>query len=230
MLCLAVLRRTEADGGHWTDSAPAALCCHHPAAGCSLSARSSPRVPSCCPHLCASKAPAAAFTPDAAWSWQRESGATRLCLCQARWSARASSISGTGEPETPSSGDSEYAPSPGGGLGGKSCLPFLGYPNFQNSFLCLRFPRGQGRQCMRHSLDTPSSFANGHQGLVRGRNTFSRAPYPAVEPGKCGTVHSDPTSGPCALLSCPKAWMSVAPLALVRSIGAWKLALPRPSR
>ncbi len=66
-----------------THSAPAAHCCHHPAAGCSPSARSSPRAPSCCPHLCSSVAPAAAFTPAAAWSWRQESGAARLCPCQA---------------------------------------------------------------------------------------------------------------------------------------------------
>ncbi len=71
------------------------------------------------------------------------------------------------------------------------------YPNFQSSFLCLRFPRGRGRQCTGHSLDTPSpsSFAIGQQGPVRGRDAFSRAPCPAVEPGKCRTAHSDPTSG-----------------------------------
>ncbi len=55
-----------------------------PLPGCSPSARSSPRAPSCCPHLCSSAAPAAAFTPAAAWSWQQESGAARLCPCQAR--------------------------------------------------------------------------------------------------------------------------------------------------
>ncbi len=69
-------------------------------------------------------------------------------------------------------------------------------PKLQSSFLCLRFPRGRGRQCMGHSLHTPVplSFASGQQGPVRGRDAFSRAPCPSVEPGKCCTAHSDPTS------------------------------------
>ncbi len=41
---------------------------------------------------------------------------------------------------------------------------------------------------------SPSSFASGQQGPVRGRDAFSRAPCPAMEPGKCRTAHSDPTS------------------------------------
>ncbi len=40
----------------------------------------------------------------------------------------------------------------------------------------------------------PSLFASGQQGPVRGRDAFSRAPCPAVEPGECCTTHSDPTS------------------------------------
>ncbi len=52
----------------------------------------------------------------------------------------------------------------------------------------------------RHAASTtpsPSPFASGQQGPVRGCVTFSRAPYPAVQPGTCHTAHSDPTSG-CA--------------------------------
>ncbi len=41
---------------------------------------------------------------------------------------------------------------------------------------------------------SPSLFASGQQGPVRGRDAFSRAPCPAVEPGECCTTHSDPTS------------------------------------
>ncbi len=44
------------------------------------------------------------------------------------------------------------------------------------------------------TLPSPSPFASGQQGPVRGRDAFSRAPCPSVEPGKCRTVHSDPTS------------------------------------
>ncbi len=44
------------------------------------------------------------------------------------------------------------------------------------------------------SPHSPSLFASGQQGPVRGRDAFSRAPCPAVEPGECRTTHSDPTS------------------------------------
>ncbi len=50
-LCPAVLHLTEADGGHRRHPSLVARCCHHPAAGCSPSARSSPKAPSCCPLL-----------------------------------------------------------------------------------------------------------------------------------------------------------------------------------
>ncbi len=44
------------------------------------------------------------------------------------------------------------------------------------------------------TFPSPSLFASGQQGPVRGRDAFSRAPCPAVEPGECCTTHSDPTS------------------------------------
>ncbi len=44
------------------------------------------------------------------------------------------------------------------------------------------------------TLPSPSLFASGQQGPVRGRDAFSRAPCPALEPGECRTTHSDPTS------------------------------------
>ncbi len=44
------------------------------------------------------------------------------------------------------------------------------------------------------TLPSPSLFASGQQGPVRGRDAFSRAPCPALEPGECCTTHSDPTS------------------------------------
>ncbi len=40
-----------------------------------------------------------------------------------------------------------------------------------------------------------SPFTSGQQGPVRGHDAFSRAPCPAVKPGKCHTAHSDPTLG-----------------------------------
>ncbi len=45
------------------------------------------------------------------------------------------------------------------------------------------------------TLPSPSPFSSGQQGPVRGRDASSRAPCPAVEPGKCHTAHSDPTLG-----------------------------------
>ncbi len=148
-----------------------------------------------------------------------------------------------------SSGDGESAPSPSGGLGGKSFFPFLGcsatgsLASGTQTFRAVSYVSGsQGGEdgSARDTVSThpsPSSFASGQQGPVRGRDAFSRAPCPAMEPGKCRTAHSDPTShalpsesGPCAPLRCPTAGTSVAPLVpLVRSLGAW-LALPRPSR
>ncbi len=44
------------------------------------------------------------------------------------------------------------------------------------------------------TLPSPSPFASGQQGPVRGRDAFCRAPCPAMEPGECRTTHSDPTS------------------------------------
>ncbi len=53
-------------------------------------------------------------------------------------------------------------------------------------------------------------LAPGQQGPVRGRDAFSRAPCPAMEPGECRTTHSDPTSrrtgfrvGPLCFTSLP---------------------------
>ncbi len=83
-LCPTVLRRTAADGGVSTYPAPAVRCCLHPTAGCSPSVCSSPSAPSCGLHLRSSSASAAAFTMATAWSWPQESGAARLCPCQAR--------------------------------------------------------------------------------------------------------------------------------------------------
>ncbi len=54
-----------------------------PTAGCSPSAYSSPKAPSCGLHLRSSSATTAAFTMAAAWSWPQESGAARLRPCQA---------------------------------------------------------------------------------------------------------------------------------------------------
>ncbi len=60
------------------------------------------------------------------------------------------------------------------------------------------------------TLPSPSLFASGQQGPVRGRDAFSRIPCPTKEPGQCHTTHSDPTSrrtafrvGPLCSISLP---------------------------
>ncbi len=60
------------------------------------------------------------------------------------------------------------------------------------------------------TLPSPSLFASGQQGPVRGRDAFSRIPCPTMEPGQCHTTHSDPTSrrtafgvGPLCSISLP---------------------------
>ncbi len=239
------------DGGRRTHSAPAARCCHHPAAGCSPSARSSPRAPSCCPHL----APA---RPQQQPSLRPQRGAgsrkvaqpasapARPVKCQGKrrsWDGR------TRDTGSCSSGVGESAPSPGGGPGGKSFFPFLGCSatgspaSGTQAFRAVSYVSGsQGGEdgSARDTVSTlpsPSPFASGQQGPVRGRDAFSRAPCPSVEPGKCRTAHSDPTLGRVAFrvgslcsTSLPHCgYVGGSPGPLVRSRGAW-LALPRPSR
>ncbi len=60
------------------------------------------------------------------------------------------------------------------------------------------------------TLPSPSLFASGQQGPVRGRDAFSHIPCPTKEPGQCHTTHSDPTSrrtafrvGPLCSISLP---------------------------
>ncbi len=148
-----------------------------------------------------------------------------------------------------SSGVGESAPSPGGGPDGKSFFPFLGCSatgspaSGTQTFRAVSYVSGsQGGEdgSARDTVSTlpsPSPFASGQQGPVRGRDAFSRAPCPSVEPGKCRTAHSDPTSGRVAFrvgslcsTSLPHCgYVGVSPGPLVRSRGAW-LTLPRPSR
>ncbi len=82
-LCPTVLCRKKQTEAFRHILPPAVRCCLHPTAGCSPSICSSPRVPSCCLHLCSSSATAAAFTTATAWSWPQESGAACLRPCQA---------------------------------------------------------------------------------------------------------------------------------------------------
>ncbi len=77
-------------------------------------------------------------------------------------------------------------------------LPSQWYPKPQkkSSFLFLRVQEGEDGSARDpvSTLPSPSPFASGQQGPVRGCDVFSRAPCPALEPGKCRTAHSDPTS------------------------------------
>ncbi len=87
------------------------------------------------------------------------------------------------------------------------------------------------------TLPSPSLFASGQQGPVRGRDAFSRIPCPTMEPGQCHTTHSDPTSrrtafrvGPLCSISLPhRGYVSDSPGPACTVPGAW-LELPRPSR
>ncbi len=103
-----------------------------------------------------------------------------------------------------SSGDGDSTtPSPGGGPGGEFLFCSATGPRVsgtQNFIRAVSFFSGsqEGEDgSARDPVSTfpsPSLFASGQQGPVRGRDAFSRAPCPAVEPGECCTTHSDPTS------------------------------------
>ncbi len=112
-----------------------------------------------------------------------------------------------------SSGDGESAPSPRWRAGWKILFSLFGLfrhwlslASGTQTFRAVSYvSSSQGGEdgSARNTVSTPSSpssFASGQQGPVRGRDAFSRAPCPAVEPGKCRTVHSDPTSGRVAFL------------------------------
>ncbi len=103
-----------------------------------------------------------------------------------------------------SSGDGDSTtPSPGGGPGGEFLFCSTTGPRVsgtQNFKRAVSFSSGSqegedgSAQDPISTLPSPSLFASGQQGPVRGRDAFSRAPCPAVEPGECRTTHSDPTS------------------------------------
>ncbi len=103
-----------------------------------------------------------------------------------------------------SSGDGDSTtPSPGGGPGGEFLFCSATGPRVsgtQNFIRAVSFFSGsqEGEDgSARDPVSTfpsPSLFASGQQGPVRGHDAFSRAPCPAVETGECCTTHSDPTS------------------------------------
>ncbi len=160
-LCPAVLHRTEA-GGHILPRRPTAVITPPPVAAPPPARRRGrpPAAPTFAP------APAAAFTPAAAWSWQQESGAARLCPCQAHEVPGQAAFLGRANPRHWVLLFRRWwvRSFPRWRSGWKILFSLFGlfrhwlsgqwYPNFQSSFLCLRFPRGRGRQCTGHSLDT----------------------------------------------------------------------------
>ncbi len=115
-----------------------------------------------------------------------------------------------------SSGDGDCTtPSPGGGPGGESFVSFLFCTqNFNKRAVSFSSGSQEGEDgSVRDLVSTPPSpslFASGQQGPVRGRDAFSRIPCPTMEPGQCHTTHSDPTSrrtafrvGPLCSISLP---------------------------
>ncbi len=105
-----------------------------------------------------------------------------------------------------SSGDGVHTtPSPGGGPGGESFVSFLfcsatvsGTQNFNKRAVSFSSGSQEGEdgsvRDLVSTLPSPSLFASGQQGPVRGHDAFSRIPCPTMEPGQCHTTHSDPTS------------------------------------
>ncbi len=104
-----------------------------------------------------------------------------------------------------------------------SILPLAPQPvvlkNSKNSFLFLLVSIGRGWQCTRRSLNTPSPspLASGQQCPACERYVFSRAPCQTVEPGKCRTMHSDPTPGRATF--CPTAGMPEVPASVCHGLG-----------
>ncbi len=107
-----------------------------------------------------------------------------------------------------SGGGDRTTPSPGGGPGGESFVPFLfcsatgspasGTQNLKKRAVSFFSGSQEGEDGSARdpvsTLPSPSPFAYEQQGPVRGRDAFSRTPCSALEPGKCCTAHSGPTS------------------------------------
>ncbi len=206
-LCPTVLRRTEADGGVSSHPAPAVRCCLKapPPAAASPPARRRRRPPAA-----STSAPARPQQQPSQWpqhgAGRREaarpaSAPAKPVKCQGRrrpWDGRP------GASGSCSSGDGDSTtPSPGGGPGGEFLFCSATGPRAsgtQNFIRAVSFFSGsqEGEDgSARDPVSTfpsPSLFASGQQGPVRGREAFSRTPCPAVEPGECCTTHSDPTS------------------------------------
>ncbi len=115
------------------------------------------------------------------------------------------------------------------------------YPKLQKRAVSFSSGFQEGEDCSPQypvsTLPSPSPFASGQQGPVRGRDAFSRAPCPAMEPGECRTTHSDPTSrrtafrvGPLCSTSLPhRGYVGNSP-GPACTVPGGLAELPRPSR
>ncbi len=114
----------------------------------------------------------------------------------------------------------------GSGEDDSAALPPSGrvaLPESDPELTAMLFPRVSGEdgsvRDLVSTLPSPSLFASGQQGPVRGRDAFSRIPCPTMEPGQCHTTHSDPTSrrtafrvGPlCSILLPHRGYVSDSP-------------------
>ncbi len=150
-----------------------------------------------------------------------------------------------------SGGGDRTTPSPGGGPGGESFVPFLfcsatgspasGTQNLKKRAVSFFSGSQEGEDgSARDPVSTlPSPSPSPMSSRVRSEDAMP-SPAPPAQPWSQVSValrtqaplrNALPSeSGPCAPLRCPTAGTSVASLVpLVRSLGAW-LALPRPSR
>ncbi len=204
-LCPTVLRRTEADGGVSSHPALAVRCCLHPTAGCSPFALLVAEGALLLLHLRSSSA-----KKQQPSQWLQHGAGRRKASrptsapdkpvkCQGRrrpWDGRP------GASGSCSSGDGDSTtPSPGGGPGGEFLFCSATGPLVPKNFIrAVSFFSGSqegedgSTRDPRLTFPSPRSSPVGIRGPVRGRDAFSRAPCPAVEPGECCTTHSDPTS------------------------------------
>ncbi len=180
--------------------------------GYSLSAHSSPRAPSCPPPppplLLARSQQQPSLRPHRGTGSRKVaqpvSAATRPLKRQGKrhsWNGRSRDTGSC------SSVDGESAPFPGGGPEGKSFFPLLGCSAISSpasgtqtfrAVFYVSSSKGGEDSSARDTVSkppSPSSFASEQQGPVRGRNAFSPATCPAVEPGKGHSAFPDPTSG-----------------------------------
>ncbi len=119
------------------------------------------------------------------------------------WSARAGGVPETGDPELLDPALQEMVTAsllpPEEGRVENLLFPFCsGTQNFNKRAVSFSSGSQEGEdgsvRDLVSTLPSPSLFASGQQGPVRGRDAFSHIPCPTMEPGQCHTTHSDPTS------------------------------------